>query len=119
MGPRVSDLADAPDPAHPMPKFSPPRRVPHGVTLIGKLFDEGTTLESGPGPRRGYDWFVLKATMDSSRLRVLRDPRAAENASADPRLGGAQCLQCVPRARSSPDATLCADVHSDEADSDL
>jgi Asp-tRNA(Asn)/Glu-tRNA(Gln) amidotransferase A subunit family amidase len=32
----------APDPKHPLPKFSPPRRVPHGVTLIGKLFDEGT-----------------------------------------------------------------------------
>jgi Asp-tRNA(Asn)/Glu-tRNA(Gln) amidotransferase A subunit family amidase len=32
----------APDPRHPLPKFSPPRRVPHGVTLIGKLFDEGT-----------------------------------------------------------------------------
>jgi Asp-tRNA(Asn)/Glu-tRNA(Gln) amidotransferase A subunit family amidase len=31
-----------PDPAHPMPRFSPPRRVPHGVTFIGKLFDEGT-----------------------------------------------------------------------------
>jgi Asp-tRNA(Asn)/Glu-tRNA(Gln) amidotransferase A subunit family amidase len=32
----------APDPAKPLPKFSPPRRVPHGVTLIGRLFDEGT-----------------------------------------------------------------------------
>jgi len=32
----------APDPAHPLPSFSPPRRVPHGVTLIGPLFDEGT-----------------------------------------------------------------------------
>jgi len=32
----------APDPAHPLPKFSPPRRVPHGITFIGKLFDEGT-----------------------------------------------------------------------------
>jgi len=32
----------APDPKHPLPKFSPPRRVPHGVTLIGRLFDEGT-----------------------------------------------------------------------------
>ncbi|MDQ6829123.1 MAG: amidase, partial [Gemmatimonadota bacterium] len=32
----------APDPAHPLPKFAPPRRVPHGVTLIGRLFDEGT-----------------------------------------------------------------------------
>ena len=32
----------APDPANPLPKFTPPRRVPHGVTLIGRLFDEGT-----------------------------------------------------------------------------
>jgi Asp-tRNA(Asn)/Glu-tRNA(Gln) amidotransferase A subunit family amidase len=32
----------APDPQHPLPIFKPPRRVPHGVTLIGRLFDEGT-----------------------------------------------------------------------------
>ena len=32
----------APDPAHPLPTFAPPRRVPHGVTLLGRLFDEGT-----------------------------------------------------------------------------
>jgi Asp-tRNA(Asn)/Glu-tRNA(Gln) amidotransferase A subunit family amidase len=32
----------APDPAQPLPTFSPARRVPHGVTLIGRLFDEGT-----------------------------------------------------------------------------
>jgi len=32
----------APDPANPLPRFDPPRRVPHGVTLIGRLFDEGT-----------------------------------------------------------------------------
>ena len=32
----------APDPNHPLPTFTPPRRVPHGVTLIGRLFDEGT-----------------------------------------------------------------------------
>ena len=37
----------APDPAHPLPKFAPPRRVPHGVTLIGKLFDEGTIARAG------------------------------------------------------------------------
>lgn len=37
----------APDPLHPLPKFSPPRRVPHGVTLIGRLFDEGTVAEAG------------------------------------------------------------------------
>jgi Asp-tRNA(Asn)/Glu-tRNA(Gln) amidotransferase A subunit family amidase len=37
----------APDPAHPMPSFSPKRRVPHGVTFIGKLFDEGTIGRAG------------------------------------------------------------------------
>lgn len=37
----------APDPAHPMPTFSPKRRVPHGVTFIGKLFDEGTLGRAG------------------------------------------------------------------------
>jgi Asp-tRNA(Asn)/Glu-tRNA(Gln) amidotransferase A subunit family amidase len=37
----------APDPEHPLPKFSTPRRVPHGVTLIGKLFDEGTLGAAG------------------------------------------------------------------------
>ena len=31
----------APDPGHPLPRFAPPRRVPHGITLIGRLFDEG------------------------------------------------------------------------------
>jgi len=37
----------APDPNHPLPKFSPPRRVPHGVTLIGRLFEEGTLGRAG------------------------------------------------------------------------
>jgi Asp-tRNA(Asn)/Glu-tRNA(Gln) amidotransferase A subunit family amidase len=37
----------APDPARPLAKFSPPRRVPHGVTLIGRLFDEGTLGQAG------------------------------------------------------------------------
>jgi Asp-tRNA(Asn)/Glu-tRNA(Gln) amidotransferase A subunit family amidase len=32
----------APDPHRPLPHFDPPRRVPHSVTLIGRLFDEGT-----------------------------------------------------------------------------
>jgi Asp-tRNA(Asn)/Glu-tRNA(Gln) amidotransferase A subunit family amidase len=32
----------APDPRSPLPTFDPPRRVPHGPTLIGRLFDEGT-----------------------------------------------------------------------------
>jgi Asp-tRNA(Asn)/Glu-tRNA(Gln) amidotransferase A subunit family amidase len=37
----------APDPQHPLPSFDPPRRVPHGVTLIGRLFDEGTLGRAG------------------------------------------------------------------------
>jgi Asp-tRNA(Asn)/Glu-tRNA(Gln) amidotransferase A subunit family amidase len=37
----------APDPARPLPKFSPKRRVPHGVTLIGRLFDEGMIGRAG------------------------------------------------------------------------
>jgi Asp-tRNA(Asn)/Glu-tRNA(Gln) amidotransferase A subunit family amidase len=37
----------APDPARPLAKFSPPRRVPHGVTLIGRLFEEGTLGQAG------------------------------------------------------------------------
>ena len=37
----------APDPNNPLPKFNPPRRVPHGVTLIGRLFDEGTLGRAG------------------------------------------------------------------------
>ena len=32
----------APDPAHPRPTLARPHRVPYGVTLIGRLFDEGT-----------------------------------------------------------------------------
>src|SRR5215469_1974629 len=37
----------APDPHNPLPRFFPPRRVPHGVTLIGRLFDEGTIARVG------------------------------------------------------------------------
>jgi Asp-tRNA(Asn)/Glu-tRNA(Gln) amidotransferase A subunit family amidase len=44
----------APDPNHPLPRFSPPRRVPHGVTLIGRLFDEGTLAEAGVALEREF-----------------------------------------------------------------
>jgi Asp-tRNA(Asn)/Glu-tRNA(Gln) amidotransferase A subunit family amidase len=44
----------APDPAHPLPKFSPPRRVPHGVTLLGRLFDEGTVARAGLAMERAF-----------------------------------------------------------------
>jgi Asp-tRNA(Asn)/Glu-tRNA(Gln) amidotransferase A subunit family amidase len=44
----------APDPAHPLPTFSPPRRVPHGITLIGRLFDEGTLVRAGIALERAF-----------------------------------------------------------------
>jgi Asp-tRNA(Asn)/Glu-tRNA(Gln) amidotransferase A subunit family amidase len=44
----------APDPSHPLPKFSPPRTVPHGVTLIGRLFDEGTIARVGLAMEREF-----------------------------------------------------------------
>jgi Asp-tRNA(Asn)/Glu-tRNA(Gln) amidotransferase A subunit family amidase len=44
----------APDPKHPLPKFSPPRRVPHGVTLIGRLFDEGTMVQAGMAMEKAF-----------------------------------------------------------------
>jgi Asp-tRNA(Asn)/Glu-tRNA(Gln) amidotransferase A subunit family amidase len=45
----------APDPAHPLPKFSPPRRVPHGITLLGRLFDEGTVARAGLALERAFN----------------------------------------------------------------
>jgi Asp-tRNA(Asn)/Glu-tRNA(Gln) amidotransferase A subunit family amidase len=44
----------APDPQNPLPKFYPPRRVPHGVTLIGRLFDEGTLCRAGLALERAF-----------------------------------------------------------------
>jgi Asp-tRNA(Asn)/Glu-tRNA(Gln) amidotransferase A subunit family amidase len=45
----------APDPSKPLPKFSPPRRVPYGVTLIGRLFDEGTMVRAGLAFERHFN----------------------------------------------------------------
>jgi Asp-tRNA(Asn)/Glu-tRNA(Gln) amidotransferase A subunit family amidase len=45
----------APDPAHPTAKFSPPRRVPHGVTLIAKHFEEGKLASAGLALERSFN----------------------------------------------------------------
>jgi Asp-tRNA(Asn)/Glu-tRNA(Gln) amidotransferase A subunit family amidase len=37
----------APDPKNPLPKFATPRLVPHGISLVGRLFDEGTVAQVG------------------------------------------------------------------------
>jgi Asp-tRNA(Asn)/Glu-tRNA(Gln) amidotransferase A subunit family amidase len=44
----------APDAANPLPEFSTPRRVPHGVTLLGRLFDEGTVARVGMALEREF-----------------------------------------------------------------
>ncbi|MFN2577486.1 MAG: amidase [Pyrinomonadaceae bacterium] len=44
----------APDPANPLPKFNPPRRVPHGITIIGRLFDDGLIGQVGLALERAF-----------------------------------------------------------------
>jgi Asp-tRNA(Asn)/Glu-tRNA(Gln) amidotransferase A subunit family amidase len=44
----------APDPANPLPKFNPPRRVPHGITLLGRLFDDGLLGRVGVALERAF-----------------------------------------------------------------
>ena len=45
----------APDPAHPLPTFTPPRRVPHGITLLGRLFDDGLLGRVGVALERQFN----------------------------------------------------------------
>ena len=44
----------APNPAHPLPTFPAKRRVPHGITLIGRLFDEGVLGRAGIALERAF-----------------------------------------------------------------
>lgn len=44
----------APDPANPLPKFNPPRRVPHGITILGRLFDDGLVGRVGVALEREF-----------------------------------------------------------------
>jgi len=44
----------APDPANPLPKFDPPRRVPHGITILGRLFDDGLLGQVGLALEREF-----------------------------------------------------------------
>ncbi len=44
----------APDPANPLPKFDPPRRVPHGITILGRLFDDGLVGRVGLALEREF-----------------------------------------------------------------
>jgi Asp-tRNA(Asn)/Glu-tRNA(Gln) amidotransferase A subunit family amidase len=44
----------APDPTNPLPKFNPPRRVPHGITILGRLFDDGLLGQVGIALEREF-----------------------------------------------------------------
>jgi len=44
----------APDPANPLPTFNPPRRVPHGITLVGRLFEDGLLGQLGVALEREF-----------------------------------------------------------------
>jgi Asp-tRNA(Asn)/Glu-tRNA(Gln) amidotransferase A subunit family amidase len=44
----------APDPASPLPKVTPPRRVPHGITIVGRLFEEGLVGQVGLALERAF-----------------------------------------------------------------
>src|SRR5215467_4313953 len=45
----------APDPKNPLPKFNPPRRVPHGITLLAPLFEEGRLVRAGIALERAFN----------------------------------------------------------------
>jgi len=45
----------APDPASPLPKFNPPRRVPHGITIVGRLFEDGLIGRVGVALERAFN----------------------------------------------------------------
>ena len=44
----------APDPANPLPTFTPARRVPHGITILGRLFDDGLIGQVGMALERAF-----------------------------------------------------------------
>jgi Asp-tRNA(Asn)/Glu-tRNA(Gln) amidotransferase A subunit family amidase len=45
----------APDPANPLPTFNPPRHVPHGITILGRLFDDGLVGQVGVALERAFN----------------------------------------------------------------
>jgi Asp-tRNA(Asn)/Glu-tRNA(Gln) amidotransferase A subunit family amidase len=49
-----------PDPRHPPVKYQKPRRVPYGITLLGRLYDEGTIARVG---------LALEKELDVARQR--------------------------------------------------
>ena len=69
----------APDPKNPMPTFATPRRVPHGVCLIGRMFDEGTI-----GDRRHRARAGLRSRRGTAARILMGERGRASDASARP-----------------------------------
>jgi hypothetical protein len=81
----------APDPgAIRRPKFSPPRRVPHGVTLIGRLFDEGRLGSAGLALERSFA--VADQRPPGLLVTVLESIRVVELTEA---LAGPYCAMML------------------------
>jgi len=71
----------APDPAHPLPTFKPPRRVPHGVTLIGRLFEEGTLGRVGVAMERAFNVSGERPADFNGSKNLTALPRAGSSAA--------------------------------------
>ena len=71
----------APDPANPLPKFNPGRRVPHGITIVGRLFDDGLLGQVGVALERPSAW-QRKGRQDSDPFSTLACPLTRRPASA-------------------------------------
>ena len=118
----------APDPQHPLPKFSPPSRVPHGVTLIGRLFDEGTLAEAGLALERefgvaGASAGILKAREGAGRSACLLHRESISHSTIlSPRQlhclqsGGSSPMQAQIRATTMP--VLEVELDRESADSE-
>ena len=52
----------APDPGNPLPRFNPPRRVPHGITILGRLFDDGLLGQVGVALERAFGVVIERPT---------------------------------------------------------
>ncbi len=86
----------APDPVHPLPTFAPPRRVPHGVTLVGRRSSGFLPL---PAPAR----LQRNASPVGRLLRVKHPGHGRRTVTAAQQPWGADgCPICRKPVRAAP-----------------
>ena len=66
----------APDPANPLPKFNPPRRVPHGITILGRLFEDGLIGRVGVALERAFNVAAERPAGFVDRPRIALQERS-------------------------------------------